>query len=387
MNPPSMGRHLKWVKYALLAAALGFLVYWVRFTPVLVNGHRVGKGEIVAEVLGTGTLEARVQTVISSKIAGRIERIMADQGERVTKAQVLLRLDDSELKQQVEIARSALSAARVSVERVQADQTRNQIVLDQIRRDHQRNEKLYANRSISSNEMEKSEKALSVAEADLTSAKAAVAEAQKNLVVAQNSLDYQLARLDDTVIKAPFDGLVVRRDREPGDVVVPGSSIFLLISTDELWVRAWVDETEMSKVVPGQKARVIFRSEPERPYSGEVVRLGRETDRETREFLVDVRVESLPRNWSVGQRAETFIRFAEKDDVVVLPSGLILRAKGKTGVYIQHEGKALWRFVEIGLRGGERVEVLEGLAAEETVVTPVDSKRFFEGRKIKVALQ
>ena len=69
------------------------------------------------------------------------------------------------------------------------------------------------------------------------------------------------------------------------------------------------------KVAPGQKARVIFRSEPERPFPGEIARLGRETDRETREFIVDVRVESLPKNWSVGQRAEAFIKTAEKKDV------------------------------------------------------------------------
>ena len=75
-------------------------------------------------------------------------------------------------------------------------------------------------------------------------------EEMKNLIVAQNTLDYNLARPDDTVIRAPFIGLIVRRDREPGDVVVPGSSIFLLISTKELWESAWVDETEMGRRHP-----------------------------------------------------------------------------------------------------------------------------------------
>jgi multidrug resistance efflux pump len=73
------------------------------------------------------------------------------------------------------------------------------VVLDQIRRDHLRLQKLFANLTISSNEIEKSQKDLSVAEADLTRSKAAVAEARKNLIVAQNTLDYQRARLDDTI--------------------------------------------------------------------------------------------------------------------------------------------------------------------------------------------
>jgi len=290
------------------------------------------------------------------------------------------------LKQQVEIARSALSAARTSVERVQADQTRARVVLEQVRRDHTRNKELFTNKSISSTEIEKSEKALSVAEADFASAKAAVAEAQKNLIVAQNTLDYHLARLEDTIIKASLNGLIVRRDSEPGDVVVPGSSIFLLISTAEIWVKAWVDETAMEKVAPGQKARVVFRSEPDHPYPGEVVRLGRETDRETREFLVDIRVEALPKNWSVGQRAEAFIKTADKKNVVLLPSNLIVRQKEQAGVYIEDRGKAVWRSLKIGLRGREKVEILKGLNPGDTVITPLDSRRFFEGRKVSVTL-
>ena len=379
-------KFLKWIKYAFIVLIFISIIYWVRFMPVSVAGYTVGRGEVTAEVMGTGTLEARVQTVISSKISGRIDQILVDQGNRVKKGQTLLRLDNSELKQQVEIARSALSAAESSVDRVQADHTRAQVVLDQARRDHIRNQKLFINKSISSNDMEKSEKALSVAKADLASSRAAVAEAQKYLFVAQNTLDYHLARLEDVFIKAPFDGLIIRRDREPGCVVVPGSSIFLMISTDEMWVKAWVDETEMKNVFSGQEAMVIFRSEPDNYHIGKVVRLGRETDRETREFIVDVQVKSLPKNWSVGQRAEAFIKKAEKKDVVILPFGLIKREKGQAGVFIVENGNAAWRFLRIGLRGREKVEILEGLNPGDTVIIPVDSKRFFKGRKVKVKL-
>jgi HlyD family secretion protein len=167
-------------------------------------------------------------------------------------------------------------------------------------------------------------------------------------------------------------------------VVVPGSSIFLLISTQELWVRAWVDETEMETVFPGQEARVIFRSEPNRPFPGEVIRLSRETDRETKEFLVDVRVGSLPKNWSVGQRAEVFIKTAEKKEVLLLPSRVIVRKKDVSGVFVEAKGKAMWRPLKIGLSGREDVEILEGLHPGDTVITPVDTKRFFEGRKVRI---
>lgn len=74
----------------------------------------------------------------------------------------------------------------------------------------------------------------------------------------------------------------------------------------ERLVEVLVDQGDTVK--KGQKARVVFRSEPQKNYPGVVSRLGREMDRETREFLVDVRVEQLPVNWAVGQRAEVYIQ-------------------------------------------------------------------------------
>jgi HlyD family secretion protein len=375
---------MQWGKYLLLAVVVAVIVYWIRFSPVPVLSHSVIRGAVTAEVMGTGTLEARVQMTVSSKIAGRISEMLVDQGDEVEEGQVLLRLDDSELKQQVEIARSALAAANASVERVEAEVVRAQAVLSQVQADHQRDRKLFTGRIISASDMEKSAQALAVAVADLDKFKASVMEAKKNLIMAQNTLDYHLARLGDTVIKAQIGGLIVRRDREPGDIVVPGSSIFMLISTKELWVSAWVDETEMSGLASGQNARVVFRSEPERPYPGKVMRLGREADRETRQFIVDVKPDLLPANWAVGQRAEVFIKTAHKADAVLLPSKAVIRDKERIGVLVEEGGRAAWRSIKIGLRGREEVEILEGLEAGETVITVPGSKEIPAGRRVKV---
>jgi len=190
---------------------------------------------------------------------------------------------------------------------------------------------------------------LAVAEAGVSLAEAAIAEGQKELVAAEKTLEYHRARLHDTKVHAPFDGLVVKRNRESGDVVVPGSSILTLISTDELWISAWIDETEMVRLQTDQSARVLFRSEPDKAYPGKVVRLAREADRETREFIVDVRVLELPKNWAVGQRAETYIQITQKDDVLLLPARLIVKRDNATGVFIDIDGFAEWRPVRSDL--------------------------------------
>lgn len=260
------------------------------------------------DVLGTGTLEARVKTMVSARIQERLAEVLADQGDAVKKGQVLAKLDDAELRQQAAIAEASFAAAKQTAQRVEADLARSEAVLEQARKDAKRVAGLLASNAVSQTDADKAAEALQVAEADLKRSHAAIAEAQGLVLVAEKTMMHRKEQLAFTQITAPYDGLIIRRDHEPGDMLVPGASLMELISLDEMWIRAWVDETEMPRLAVGQKARVVFRSEPAKSYAGVVSRLGREMDRETREFLVDVRVEQLPANWAVGQRAEVYIQ-------------------------------------------------------------------------------
>ncbi len=186
----------------------------------------------------------------------------------------------------------------------------------------------------------------------------------------------------DTHIVSPFDGLIVRRDREMGDIVVPGAAIFLLVSPSEMWISAWVDESAMAGLAPGQPARVVFRSEPKNRYKGSVVRVGREVDRETREFRVDVGVKVLPANWAVGQRAEVYIEEGKKKAVLYIPVRALLWRKSKAGVYVAAKGRVNWRPVSLGLRGVDRVEIKQGLSKGELVVTGPQPTKLKEGQKV-----
>ncbi len=375
---------LRLVKYLLLAAAVAGASYWLKFAPVAVTEHSVQRGPLVAEVMGTGTLEARVQATIGPNISDRIEQILVDQGDAVSKGQLLVQLDDDELQHQVAIAQAGLEAEVAAIERIKTDKQRAVAVFDQAQASYNRTRSLIQKKAISQDELDKATEALAVATVGISHAEAAIAEGQKKVVAAERTLEYHRSRLTDTKILAPFDGLIVKRNREPGDVVVPGSSILTLISLDELWVRAWIDETEMAKLAEGQSARVVFRSEPEKSYTGTVSRLGKEADRETREFIVDVRVEELAKNWAVGQRAEVFIEATSKDDVIQLPAENVLTRNGESGVFVGQEGRALWRPIATGLRSRDAVEVNEGLQADEVVITPTSRRaKLSNGRRVK----
>ena len=379
---PVLRTTLKWL---LLLAVVGFVLFRLKFAPMPVVAHRAQRGTIVAEGMGTGTLEARVQTTMSPRIQERLAAVLVDQGDAVQRGQLLAQLDDGELRRQVEVAEASLASAKALAQRVREDEARAKAVEHQARLDHQRIAGLLTNQVSSQADFDKAVEQLNIANADLKRAQAAIVEAEAQVVTAEKNLAYQQERLTYTRILSPYDGLVVRRDRDPGDVVVPGGSLLQLISTNEIWVSAWVDETAIASLATGQTARVIFRSEPAKDYPGAVARLGRETDRETREFLVDVRVPELPQNWTVGQRAEVFIETGRKSNALALPAPFVQWRDGLPGVFVNDHGKAAWRPVTLGLRGGDKVEIAQGLSAGETVVRPAEPKQELSGgRRVSV---
>jgi HlyD family secretion protein len=381
-----LGRILRsaW-KLALVVVIAGGLVYQLRFRPVPVKGCTVKSDTVQSEVMGTGTLDARTKITISSKITGRIAALGADQNDPVSKDKPLATLDDSDLRQQVEMASASLEATKASLVRSETDIVRAQAVLTQAKLDYGHSSELFQKQVAAKDEVDKAKEALDVARAGLDSSNAAKVEAEHQVVTAERTLQYQQARLAEAKILCPLDdGLVTFRYREVGDIVVPGTAIMDVVGLKEMWVSAWVDESASGSLAVGQPARIVFRSEPDKSYSGEVARLAKQTDRETREFLVDVRVKELPKNWSVGQRAEVYIQIGSKADAPSIPQRLLLWRDGKPGVLVDDGGKARYQEVGLGLRGRETVEITRGLKVGQAVITAADgdNSKLTDGRAI-----
>lgn len=381
MKRPSFRLLALWIAFAALG---GFIIYKLKFSPAPVTAHQVTQTEMFGEVMGTGTLEARVKTTVSARIQERLMEVRVDQGDTVKRGQLLARLDDAETRQQVAIAQATLDAAKKTAARVQADLARAEAVLAQAQLDEKRLRGLAAAQAAAQSDADKAAEKLGIAEADLKRSHATIAESESQVLVAEKNLLFRQEQLAFTAIHAPYDGLIIRRDRDPGDMLVPGASLLQLVSLDELWISAWVDETAMPALKPGQKARVVFRSEPARTFPGTVSRLGRESDRETREFLVDVRVSELPENWTIGQRADVFIESGHDPNAVLVPANFIERRQGRPGVFIHRDGKVYWQELTLGLSGRGMVAVTKGLKSGATVVRTPDGEKtpLTEGRRL-----
>ena len=373
-------------RWVAAAAVLAGVVQRLFFAAVPVESAVVERGPVVAEVMGTGTLEARVAATISPKIAGRLARVLVDQGDRVSAGDLLVTLDDGDLRQQVEIAEAALAATRATVDRTAAEIARAQAAATLARAEYERLVALQKSSAATPYELDKVVAQRGVAEAELSRAELAKVEAQRQVLTAEATLRYGRERLADTQVTCPFDGLVIRRGREPGDVVVPGTAVLQIIATGQMWVSAWVDETAMASVAVDQPARVVFRSDPQAPARGTVARRAPLADRETREFVVDVTPAALPRVWAVGQRAEVYIQTAAKDDALLVPAQAIAWRNGRAGVFTEEAGRARWCGVELGLRGADGVEVVAGLAEGQRVLWPPSgqSAALTEGKAVSV---
>ncbi len=372
-------------KYPLILAVLAGVVWYIRSQPILVESHTVGTGTVVQSVMGTGTLEARIRTTISPKIQGRIAEVLVDQGSLVNAGQLLVRLDDEDLAQQARMATAGISSAEATLGRFRAEIAQAKSTFAKTEADLGRTQKLVIANSISQSEFDQTREAFELAKSGLLRAEANLLEAEQQVSLNRETLKFQEARLADAKLLAPFDGLVIERARDAGAIVVPGSPILQLISLDELWVSAWVDETEMDQLKDQQLARIVFRSLPTEAFDGVVARLGKQSDRETREFTVDVRALKLPETWAIGQRAEVFIETARVDNCLWIPTSFLVQRDDVQGVYIDDGGVAKWRALKCGIEGRDTIAIDDGLSSGETIIKPTQSgARLTDGRKVLV---
>ena len=369
----------KYYKLTILVVIFLAAIYWFKFAPVHVNKFQIKNGEIIEQVMGTGTLDAKIKMIISSKISGRIEQIMVDQGNKVSAGQLLVSLDDDQFKLQVEVAQANLETVESTVNKLQKDLEYSQAVLDNAEKNYSRYKQLISKNAISQQKFDNATETQAMALAKYSHAKEAVIEGKNKIIEAEKMLELRKSQLDDSQIRAPFDGIITKRERDPGDIVIPGSTILSLISTKVLWVRAWVGETSLAKIKVGQPAKIIFRSDPGYLYSGKVARIAIKVDSETREFIVDVNVNKLPVNWAIGQRAEVYIETEKKDNILLLPEKYIRLKDNVQGVFIDNGGLAIWHPIKTGLHGGNLIEIVKGIQKGDNVINPVDSKKKLTG--------
>ncbi|MBB4104442.1 efflux RND transporter periplasmic adaptor subunit [Allorhizobium borbori] len=376
-RPPSRPKRLDRTLLvgAVLAVAACVSVLALRYAvPHTVDLLTVTSSRFQPELSGPGVLDATVRANVGSSLQGIVTALPFDRNDVVTTGDVIAEIGAHDLSAGRDAALASREAARKAVEATAADVTRMQATLENARRTLARQSELLRSGVGTQSAYEGAQTTVRQAEADLAKAGSALLQAEAQDAAAAANVVASQALLDKSVIRAPIDGVVVSRTLNPGDVASPSSVIMTIVDPASIVLSARFDESVIARLEPGQMATIRFGGNGEALYRGTVRRIAREVDQETREFTVDIAPVRLPPNWALGQRGTAVIDLGEVPGVLAVPVASIARRDGHAGVWVESEGRAVWRFVDLGRIGGTNVEVLRGLATGDTILlSPEDA--------------
>ncbi|MBI4879244.1 MAG: efflux RND transporter periplasmic adaptor subunit [Planctomycetes bacterium] len=436
-------RAARFASRAALLLALG-LAAWAFRRPLMELADRLRLPEVetarvvrpdpasagaVAGTAANGYIVAKVRAALSADTAGRIVELNVEEGQAVKKGFVVARLFSEEYEAALRVAEADLSAAEAALERFRAEadaagadlerlgsaRASAAADLDAERADlkladlnHERIRQLVEDGVESPRALDEAEAArdsararlkaaeahLAAADASLTQgaarlevARAAAREAEAGVRVRGASCEQAQATFDKTFIRAPFDGVVVLKDAEVGEVVSPNSqagssargSVATMVDFSSLEVQAEVPETSLAAVQVGGTAKIFLDAHPDSPYAGVVERIWPTANRQ--KATVEVRVSFAERDERLRPEMGVRVVFlgdaavaakaeegAPAEDMLLIPSDALARREGGTGVFVLEGDIVRYRGVALGARRSNRVAVEEGLAEEEIVV-------------------
>jgi len=345
----------------MIVVFLGYRLFWYR-PPVPVIA--VKQVEIQGKVHGPGTVQSKVPVAVGPKITGILEKLHADQGDRVQKGQLLAELDSIELRAREAAAQAAKNRAQRDLARAQADLGKAQANLGLVQSNYQRDLEVFKPGYISKAAFDTTKAQLKVAESEVNAFQATVTALQAAVKQAESETHAANALHNYTRILAPMDGLITVRKAEVGATLVPGTPIFQMVDLDQIWMAAWIDQALVAQLQEGQPARITLRSG--RVFQGKVVRLNQEGDTVTRELEVDVKFEKFPVPLVIGEEGEVDIDTG-RQAALTTPLSAVVERNGAKGVFVVAKGLATFRPVSLGLQDGQRAAVLEGLKEGELV--------------------
>jgi len=341
----------------------------------------------------TGTLAAEDQVAMGFQVAGRIETIAVGLGSRVATGQTIARLAPVDFQLRVQQAEAALQQARARLgldpqgasEQVDPDKTavvrQARAVLDEARLNYTR-VKTFVDRGISSRaELDSADAALKVADGRYEDAVEEVRNRQALLSQRKTERDLARQAMVDTVLIAPFAGIIRERTVSPGQYVSAGAPIATLVRMHPLRLQADVPERDASSVKVGQAVKVRVEGDAT-AYAGRVVRVSPAIDEQSRSLRIEAQVSNEAATIRPGSFATGDIIVAAETPAIVVPSSAIVSFAGVEKVLTVAGGKVVERRVELGRREGKAVEILKGLAAGERVI--VEPGNLVDGEAVRV---
>jgi HlyD family secretion protein len=318
-----------------IASVTGLHYFSKRNQPVFTGTTlAVERGTIKATVSATGTISAVNSVAVSSKITGLITKVNVNENDQVKAGQIMILLDDTALKAQVSQARAQLMNGAANYER---------------------SKKLAAIGGESMQQLD----------ADRTTND-----------VDQATYDNAVSQLDDTIIRAPIDGMVIGKPIPAGQTVSPGISTPMVLLTvadlSTMQIQVLVDETDIGTVKVGQKVDFTVDAHPGKTFTGVVALISQSavTQQNVIYYTVYVNIDSPEGLLFPTMTARVTINTGESNNALIVPLSAVKEVKGKKYVQVMVDGTPQNVQVELGLADDEKAEILSGLNEGDQLVLP-----------------
>ena len=374
-SAPPAGRGwlvVAFVLVALLGAGGVGVWWWMRPKPVEVKTALALAPSAGADrtlLNASGYVTARRGATVSAKVTGKVVEVLVEEGMAVELGQVLARLDSTNAQKDVELSEAQLGSAQKALGETEAE-------LAQARADLARSEGLYATKDLALAELEQDRTAVRTLEARLEKQAAEVTVAERQLAVSRQSLD-------DTVIRAPFAGVVTSKDAQPGEMISPMSAgggftrtgICTIVDMASLEVEVDVNESYINRVRAGMPVVATLDSYPSVKFPAKVIAIIPTADRVKATVKVRIGFDQLDArilpDMSVKVAFQSEAAAGEEESGpagVTVPKGAVREEGGRKLVWVVRGGKLEKRFVTVSQELAGGVEIAAGLSGGEMVV-------------------
>lgn len=319
----------------------------------------------------TGTIHAKTESILSSKLLAEIKKINVKEGDIIKKGDVLVLLDNSQVKAQLKQAQQAkeeaLNAYDAAVSGADSARAAAKLAGDTYKRFFN----LYNDNAISKQDFENIETKNSQAKAALLQAEAMVQAAQNRIEQAQAAVLSAKSFDKDSVIYAPYDGIVTAKMVEPGDLASPGKPILGVEETHGYYVEFVVPEAHAKNIVIGTKVSTVIPALNDLLLEGAIYTTTPAADYNTRSFMFKASFSS-DESIRSGLYAKVLIPIGEKN-ILSIPSSSLIYQGQLTGIYILDDKNiARFRVIRTGRPFAESIEVLSGLNPEDRYISNPD---------------
>ena len=369
-----------WVVIAVLVLAGGAAGWWwiSRERPIEVEAVTVSTrqaGTQASVLNATGYVTARRRATVSSKITGKVVQVNIEEGMAVRAGQVLARLDDETQRAAVALAEAQAEAARRNVNESEVRLAEAKVTLE-------RALKLVKVGYSTTAEVD-------AAQAAVDSLDARIRAAREQVKVAERQVAVERTNLDSTIIRAPFDGVAISKDAQPGEMVSPVSAgggftrtgIGTIVDMSSLEIEVDVNESYINRVRPDQGVTAVLDAYPDWQIPGRVITMVPTADRQKATVLVRIGFNELdPRILPDMGVKVTFLRDKDKPEngkdeglpstrpVALVPKAAIKTEGKQSYAFVIADGRVDRRAVTTAGTDGDRIEVIAGLNSGERVV-------------------